>query len=220
MGRILGVLGGMGPAATLAFLTRVQALTPASRDEDHIRVIADINPQVPNRHTQPEAAGRTLGEMARALKTAGAEILAMPCNTAHAHAEAIRAAGLPFIDMVAETARAAGAAGARRIGVLATPGGEALYAAALAAEGLEMVAPSPADRERFMRVVFGVKAGDLGEGQRAAMREMAEALVAAGAEAVIGGCTEVPLLLAAEAVPVPLIDSAEVLARACVAACR
>lgn len=225
MGRILGVLGGMGPAATLAFLTRVQALTPATRDEDHIRVIADINPQVPNRHTQPEAAGRTLGEMARALKTAGAEILAMPCNTAHAHAEAIRAAGLPFIDMVAETAQfarrgAAGATGARRIGVLATPGGEALYAAALAAEGLEMVAPAPADRERFMTVVFGVKAGDLGEGQRAAMREMAEALVAAGAEAVIGGCTEVPLLLDADAVPVPLIDSAEVLARACVAACR
>lgn len=149
----------------------------------------------------------------------------MPCNTAHAHAEAIRAAGLPFIDMIAETAQVAGretagASPARRIGVLATPGGEALYAAALAAEGLAMVAPSPADRERFMTVVFGVKAGDVGEGQRAAMREMAEALVAAGAEAVIGGCTEVPLLLAAEAVSVPLIDSTEVLARACVAACR
>lgn len=220
MGKVLGVLGGMGPAATTAFLARVQALTPAEVDEDHIRVIADINPQVPNRHTQPEAAGRTLGEMARALKTAGAEILAMPCNTAHAHAEAIRAAGLPFIDMVAETARAAGATGARRIGVLATPGGEALYAAALAAQRLTLVAPAPADRERFMRVVFGVKAGDVGEGQRAAMREMAEALVAAGAEAVIGGCTEVPLLLQAAEVSVPLIDSAEVLAGACAAACR
>lgn len=219
MGRILGVLGGMGPAATLAFLTRVQALTPATRDEDHIRVIADINPQVPNRHTQPEAAGRTLGEMARGLRTAGAQVLAMPCNTAHAHADAIRAAGLPFIDMIAETAKTAGATGARRIGVLATPGGEALYAAALAAEGLTLVAPSPADRERFMTVVFAVKAGDVGPGQRAAMRQMAEALVAAGAEAVIGGCTEVPLLLDAGEVSAPLIDSAEVLARACVAAC-
>src|SRR5690606_10963943 len=138
----------------------------------------------------------------------------------HAHAEAIRAAGLPFIDMVAETARAAGATGARRIGVLATPGGEALYAAALTAQGLAMVAPAPADRERFMRVVFGVKAGDVREGQRAAMREMAEALVAAGAEAVIGGCTEVPLLLQAAEVSVALIDSAEVLAGACAAACR
>jgi aspartate racemase len=220
MGKVLGVLGGMGPAATVAFLARVQALTPAEVDEDHIRVIADINPQVPNRHTQPEAAGRTLGEMARALKTAGAEILAMPCNTAHAHAEAIRAAGLPFIDMVAETTKTAGATGARRIGVLATPGGEALYAAALAAQRLTLVAPAPADRERFMRVVFGVKAGDVGAGQRAAMRELAQALIAAGAEAVIGGCTEVPLLLQAAEVSVPLIDSAEVLAGACAAACR
>ena len=217
--KTLGVLGGMGPAATVAFLARVQALTPAKGDEDHVRVVMDMNPQVPNRHTQPEAAGRTLGEMALRLKAAGAEVLAMPCNTAHAHAAAIRAAGVPFIDMVAETAKAAKTGGATRIGVLATPGGEALYAEALAAEGVEMVRLSPADRERFMNVVFGVKAGDVGPAQRAAMRDLAAALVAAGAEGVIGGCTEVPLLLEAADVAVPLTDSAEVLARACVAAC-
>ena len=217
--KTLGVLGGMGPAATVAFLARVQALTPAQGDEDHVRVIADINPQVPNRHTQPEAAGRTLGEMALRLKAAGAEVLAMPCNTAHAHAATIRAAGLPFVDMVAETAKAAKANGATRIGVLATPGGEALYAVALAAESVEMVRLSDADRARFMAVVAGVKAGDVGPEQRAAMRDLAAALVAAGAEGVIGGCTEVPLLLEAADVAVPLTDSAEVLARVCVKVC-
>ena len=217
--KTLGVLGGMGPAATVAFLARVQTLTPAKGDEDHIRVLADINPQVPNRHSQPEAAGRALGEMAVRLREAGAEVLAMPCNTAHAHAGAIRAAGLPFIDMVAETAQAAKAGGARRVGVLATPGGEALYAEALAAEGVEMVRLSEADRARFMAVVFGVKAGDVGAEQRATMRGLAAALVAAGAEGVIGGCTEVPLLLDAGDVAVALTDSAEVLARVCVAAC-
>ena len=143
----------------------------------------------------------------------------MPCNTAHAHAGAIRAAGLPFIDMVVETARVAKAGGARRIGVLATPGGEALYATALEAEGVEMVRLSAADRDRFMAVVFGVKAGDVGAAQRAAMRDLAAALVAAGAEGVIGGCTEAPLLLEADDVAVPLTDSAEVLARACVGIC-
>jgi len=217
--KTLGVLGGMGPAATLAFLARVQALTPATGDEDHIRVIADINPQVPNRHSQPEAAGRTLGEMAARLRDAGAEVLVMPCNTAHAHAGAIRAAGLPFIDMVVETARVAKAGGARRVGVLATPGGEALYATALEAEGVEMVRLSAADRDRFMAVVFGVKAGDVGAAQRSAMRDLAAALVSAGAEGVIGGCTEVPLLLEAVDVAVPLTDSAEVLARTCVGIC-
>ena len=211
--KTLGVLGGMGPAATVAFLARVQALTPAKGDEDHVRVVMDMNPQVPNRHTQPEAAGRTLGEMALRLKAAGAEVLAMPCNTAHAHAAAIRAAGLPFVDMVEETAKAAAAGGAQRIGVLATPGGEALYAAALDAEGVEMVGLSEAYRARFMAVVFGVKAGDTGPEQRTAMRELAAALVTAGAQGIIGGCTEVPLLLDAGDVAVPLTDSAEVLAR-------
>lgn len=218
--KTLGVLGGMGPAATVAFLARVQALTPARGDEDHVRVLMDMNPQVPNRHTQPEAAGRTLGEMAARLRDAGAEVLAMPCNTAHAHAGAIRAAGLPFIDMVVETARVAAAGGATRIGVLATPGGEALYAEALAAEGVEMVRLSEAaDRARFMAVVFGVKAGDTGPQQRVAMRGLAAALVAAGAQGIIGGCTEVPLLLDAADAAVRLTDSAEVLARVCVETC-
>ena len=220
MGRVLGVLGGMGPAATTAFIARVQALTPATRDEDHIRLLVDLNPRVPNRHTEPEAAGRTLGEMAARLRDAGAEVLAMPCNTAHAHADTIRAAsGLPFIDMIAATADAAAAGGARLIGVLATPGGEALYAAALAARGLETVRLEGADREAVMAAIFAVKAGDLGEGPKGEMRRLAAALVSAGAQAVIAGCTEVPLLIGAGDVAVPLVDSAEVLAAACVREC-
>lgn len=219
MGRVLGVLGGMGPVATTAFMARVQALTPAAGDEDHIRMLVDLNPRVPNRHSRPEAAGRTLGEMAVRLRDMGAEVLAMPCNTAHAHADAIRAAGPPFIDMVAATVGAAAATGARRIGVLATPGGEALYVGALAAAGLEAVRLSDEDRAAFMTVVLGFKAGDLGDGPRAEMRRLAAALVGAGVEAVIGGCTEVPLLLEAGEVTAPLVDSAEVLAAACVAAC-
>ena len=219
MSRILGVLGGMGPVATTAFMARVQALTPARGDEDHVRMLVDLNPQVPNRHSQPEAAGRTLGEMASRLREMGAEVLAMPCNTAHAHADAIRAAGLPFIDMIAETVAAARATGAQRIGVLATPGGEALYVEALKGAGLEAVTLAGDDRAAFMAAVLGFKAGDLGEGPRAEMRRLAAALVTAGAEVVIGGCTEVPLLLDAADVAVPLTDSAEVLARVCVAAC-
>lgn len=217
--KVLGVLGGMGPAATVAFMARVQALTPARGDEDHIHMLVDLNPQVPNRHEQPEAAGRTLGEMATRLRGAGAEVLCMPCNTAHAHAGAIRAAGLPFIDMVAETAEVVAAGGAKRVGVLATPGGETLYAAALAARGLEMARLEGADRAAFMAAVFAVKAGNDGTGPRGEMRRLAAALVAAGAEAVIAGCTEVPLLLEPADVAVPLTDSAEVLARACVKAC-
>ena len=216
---ILGILGGMGPVATVAFMARVQALTPATRDEDHLRMLVDLNPQVPNRHTSPQAAGATLGEMAVRLREAGAQVLAMPCNTAHAHADAIRAAGLPFIDMIAATVEAVTATGATRIGVLATPGGEALYAGALAKAGLEIVRLAGTDREAFMAAVFAVKAGDDGAGPRGEMRRLAAALVTAGAGAVVAGCTEVPLLLGAEDVSVPLVDSAEVLAAECVRMC-
>jgi len=83
-----------------------------------------------------------------------------------------------------------------------------------------MVRLSDADRARFMAAVFGVKAGDVGPAQRAVMRDLAAVLVAAGAEGVIGGCTEVPLLLDAADLAVPLTDSAEVLAQACVDVCR
>jgi aspartate racemase len=223
MGRVLGVIGGMGPAATVAFLHRVQALTPAGGDADHIRVVMDLNPQVPDRNARPGEAEAVLGEMARGLKAAGAQVLAMPCNTAHAQAAGIRAAGLPFIDMIAATADAAVDAtiggGGRRIGVLATPGGEALYQAALAERGAEAVLLAGEDRAAFMAAVYGVKRGEVGPEARAEMRRLARALGAAGAVALIAGCTEVPLLLAAGDVDLPLTDSAEVLARACVEAC-
>ena len=220
MSKILGVIGGMGPAATVAFLARVQALTPAEVDQDHIRILADINPQVPDRQRAPDAAEARLGQMAMRLRDAGAQVLAMPCNTAHALTAGVRKVGLPFIDMIAETTAVAAAGGAKKIGVLATPGGEALYTRALQATGAKIVRLTGQDREAFMACVYAVKRGDTGEGPRAEMRRMAAALVGAGAEVVIAGCTEVPLLLGAEDVSAPLVDSAEVLAAACVKACR
>jgi aspartate racemase len=220
MSRVLGVLGGMGPAATVAFLARVQALTPAEGDADHIRIVMDMNPQVPDRNTRPGEAEAELAAMAMRLKAAGADVLAMPCNTAHAQKTGIVAAGLPFIDMIAETVAAAKSHDARAIGILATPGGESLYRAALEAEGIRPIVLAGADREGFMACIYAVKRGDVGPGTRAEMRRLAERLNAAGAAAVIAGCTEVPLLLDASDVSVPFVDSAEILAQACVEACR
>jgi len=219
MGKVLGVLGGMGPAATVAFLARVQALTPAQGDEDHIRIIADINPQVPDRNRAPDAAEKTLGQMAMRLRDAGAQVLAMPCNTAHAQAAGIRKSGLPFIDMIAETTEVATSSDAKKVGVLATPGGEALYTKALQGKGARIVRLTGAAREGFMACVYAVKRGDVGEAPRAEMRRLAATLVAAGAEVVIAGCTEVPLLIGAADVSVPFVDSAEVLAAVCVKRC-
>ena len=217
--KVLGVLGGMGPAATVAFLARLQALTPAEGDADHIRVLMDLNPQVPDRNKTPKKAEAVLGEMAERLKAAGAEVLAMPCNTAHAQATGIRKAGLPFIDMIAETTAAAQATGAQWVGILATPGGEALYRKALRDKGLSVMTLDGADRDVFMSLVYGVKRGDVGDAARGEMRRLAALFADGGAGAVIAGCTEVPLLLSQDDVAAPLVDSAEVLASACVKAC-
>jgi aspartate racemase len=216
---VLGVLGGMGPAATLDFLKNLQAFTPAKGDSDHIRVLADINPKVPDRNMTGSAAGVVLAEMAGALAGAGAQVLAMPCNTAHAHADLIqRASGLPLIDLIGEGAKAARLSGARRVGVLGTKGALRLYREYLAAQALGLVSLSPERQEEFMATIYKIKAGDL-ETARKEMLGYAADLVAGGAEAIIAGCTEAPLVMGPRDLKVEFIDPGELLARRCVAVC-
>ncbi|MBI1200486.1 MAG: amino acid racemase [Phenylobacterium sp.] len=216
----LGVLGGMGPAATLEFLARLQGYTPAQKDQDHIRVIADINPKAPDRNVPGSNAGATLAEMAANLRSIGAEVLAMPCNTAHAHADLIqRVSGLPLVDMIDLGADAAAGEGAMRAGVLGTRGALKLYREYLAAHALGMVALPPERQEAFMVTLYRIKAGELGDDVRREMKSHAEALRELGAEVLIAGCTEVPLVLDDEDVSLRLIDPGDLLARRCVGVC-
>ena len=216
----LGVLGGMGPAATLDFLAKLQAFTPAETDQDHIRVIVDINPKVPDRNVAGSGAGPVLAEMAGALAGAGAEVLAIACNTAHAHADLIqRASGLPLVDMIETGASAARDTGAMRVGVLGTKGALRLYREYLAAQAMGMVTLEPHRQEAFMKALYRIKGGDRSAAVRRDLKALADELVAGGAEAIIAGCTEVPLVLRQEDLKVELIDPAELLARRCVAVC-
>ena len=220
MSLVLGVLGGMGPAATLDFLAKLQALTPAKRDQDHIRTLVDINPQVPDRNDPVNRPGPVLAEMAGALRGAGADVLAIACNTAHAYADIItRSSGLPLIDMIGGASAAARDSGARRAGVLGTRDALKLYREYLAAQGMGMVTLEPERQEAFMSLLYRIKAGERGPDVRNGMAALTADLAAGGAEAIIAGCTEVPLLLKAGTAPVRVTDSAEVLAQACVEAC-
>lgn len=217
---VLGVLGGMGPAATLDFLAKLQAYTPAERDQDHIRVIADINPKAPDRNVPGSSAGTVLAEMAVGLHEVGADVLAMPCNTAHAHADLIQqASGLPLIDMIDLGAEAAAESGAMRAGVLGTKGALRLYREYLAARAMGMVTLSSERQEAFMATLYKIKAGDEGEDVQAEVRAYAAELVAEGAEVLVAGCTEVPLVLSPDDTRVELVDPGDLLARRCVAVC-
>lgn len=217
---ILGVVGGMGPAATLQFLTRVQAYTPAERDQDHIRVIADINPKVPDGAVPGSDMGAVLAEMAGALRGAGAQVLAIPCNTAHAHAGLIeRASGLPLIDMISLGAEAARRSGAMRAGVLGGRGALRLYREYLAARAMGLVTLPSEQQEAFMATLARIKAGDRSDAVTAQMQGYAEDLRRQGAEVLIAGCTEAPLVLTKADVRLELIDPGDLLAHRSVAVC-
>ncbi|MDH4107110.1 MAG: amino acid racemase [Gammaproteobacteria bacterium] len=218
---IVGVLGGMGPEATVDFMSEVIGLTDASRDQEHVRMIVDHNPQVPDRQAamrgDPGPVRRTLADMARRLEAAGAHFLVMPCNTAHAFVgDAVAAVSVPFISIIDTTVQSIREQhpGIRRVGLLATDAciAAGVYQDALRRAGLELTLPDADAQRRSMELIFRVKSGDTGEAVRAAMREIAITLADAGAQAVIAGCTEIPLVLDAVRDGVALISSTRVLA--------
>ncbi len=226
---VVGVLGGMGPAATLDLLVKIHAATDARSDQDHLHLLVDCNPGVPDRNAALAGRGPTAGPvlvaMARRLEAAGADFLVMACNTAHAYEAEIRAAvRIPFVSMIEETvARVAQLVPpGTPCGVLAAPGclRARLYERALETVARTAVLPDAAEQARFAELLYRIKAGERGRAVSEAMVELAGRLEARGARLVIAGCTEVPLVLAGEACPVPLVDSSAVLAEAVVAYAR
>jgi aspartate racemase len=227
--KAVGVLGGMGPAATLDFFARVLGESKAGRDQEHIRLIIDCNPAVPDRNAAVAGTGPSpapvLQDMARGLARAGAEILVMPCNAAHAFVADVKGAtDLPVISIIDVTVEGLRRAlpQLRSAGVLASTGclDAGLYQTALAEIGVAAVVPTGETRDRFMSVLYRIKSGDTGAAVKSEMIAIADALIAQGAQAIIAGCTEVPLVLAARDVGAPLLNSTDCLVLATIAAAR
>jgi len=222
MTKTVGVLGGMGPDATVDFMAKVIAATPAEKDQDHLRMLVDNNPHVPNRQAAllrgGEDPGPVLAAMARGLEAAGADFLVMPCNTAHAFRDAIvEAVDIPLVSIIDVTVEACGDAAA--VGVLATDGcvASGVFQDALAGRGKKPLLPDDEQMRELMRLVTRIKAGDKGAEVGAAMLALASALAARGAEAIIAGCTEIPLVLKPGMLDVALVSSTDALAEATVA---
>lgn len=224
--KVAGVLGGMGPAATIDFMNKVIASTPARRDQDHIRMLVEHNPKVPSRQNTSDADDTIirsqLADMALRLEAAGADFLVMVCNTAHGWLdEARRAVSIPFFSIVDVTVEALRERHPEvsAVAIMATPactrGG--LYQAALADAGITAVVPDDEALVSLMTLIDRVKAGDQGTAVSEAMADVATRLVADGADAVLAGCTEIPLVLHPDQLTVPLISSTDELARRTVA---
>lgn len=223
--KIVGVLGGMGPLATADFYAKLVRRTPARVDQEHLRVIIDSNPKIPDRTAGFQGQGPDptphLVATARALERAGAEVIAIPCNSAHVYLEQIRrGVRVPVLDIMEEVAAAVAALRPRprAVGLLATPGTihARLYHRALASRGFDVVDPTTLEERAVLLAIKAVKAGDLGPAVRKRVRDAAGALIRRGANAIVLGCTELPLVMGPQDAPVPVLDGTDLLAAATV----
>lgn len=228
MKRIAGILGGMGPQATVDLMSKVIAATPARCEADHVHMIVDCNPHVPPRTValleDGASPGPELARMARALVDAGATVLAMPCNTAHAFIDEIVAAvDRPVLHMIdlATDAIASRATNVRTVGVLATRGTRRtrLYHDRIERHGWTVVDLDETDQARFDLLIEAAKTRRIEAADRAGLAHLIERLSERGADVVIAGCTEASLVLPESAV-LPVVDPTTVLAQAIVAYCH
>lgn len=224
---LLGVLGGMGPLATVDFLQKLIAETPASRDADHVPFIVYSVPQIPDRPAAITGNGESpLPHMLKGIHTlrqAGAQAIAIPCNTAHYwYDELVSKGGLPIIHIADAACDELATRGISTgtVGMIATNGTIAagFFQQRLAQRGLHCMLSTADDQNTLvLPAIECVKRNDLPRAHTLATRAI-QNLRAAGAQAVILACTEVPpaLEFAPAAVSEFCVDATRVLARACV----
>lgn len=219
---VVGVLGGMGPEATILLQQRVLATVDAHDDADHLPLLIDMNPQVPSRIAHliegtGEDPAPALAAMAQRLERAGATALAMPCNTAHHYAPAIEAAvSIPFLNMVTLSVdRAAGQlpSGAS-VGILASPAVRMAGVFDAALDRAMLNALWPADADRMLAAIRLIKAQGITPQAQQTLSEAATELTTQGAELLLIACSEFSLLAPALSAPVPILDTIDVLAEA------
>ena len=231
--KIIGILGGMGPEATIALFTRIVKLTGAKKDQDHLRVLIDNNPKVPDRTKAIQGKGPSpLPQLIRSGKTlekAGADFIIIPCVTAHYYVERLqKKINIPILHIAEETVKylEAKLKGVRRVGLIATTGTvqAGIFQRFFSKIGKELILPtSEIQEKRVMKAIYGkdgIKAIGPADNSRRLILQASQTLVGRGAQAIIAGCTEVPLVLEDGDLPVPVIDPLTILALSAIARAR
>ncbi|VAW20291.1 Aspartate racemase [hydrothermal vent metagenome] len=218
----IGVLGGMGPQATILFMQRVLDATPATDDCAHIPLLVDNNTQVPSRikaliDGDGIDPGPALAEMAKGLEKGGALALVMPCNTAHNYTGVIRnAVSVPFLSMIELTAKEL----ARRlkpgssIGILGSPALRITGIFNNALQEVEMTPLYPDDENAMLGAIRVLKASSgalAAPGALDTVLANGRQLIARGADILLVGCTEFSLIKEHVAQLHPALDSLDVL---------
>lgn len=220
--RTIGILGGMGPEATILLQRKVMNAVPARDDSDHIPLLIDMNPQVPSRIAHlidgtGEDPGPILGTMARRLQDAGCAALAMPCNTAHHYAAAITSAvQVPLLNMIDLAAHHAAKTVERGgcVGILASPAVRktGLFERALAPQGISVIWPDPDDA--MLSAIKLIKADGPVQAARDSLTRASSELLKTGATLQFIACSEFSLIADSVASGVQAVDTIDLLAQA------
>jgi aspartate racemase len=224
--KILGVLGGMGPQASIHFyelLIRMSVERHGARtNSDFPHVLIDNIP-VPDLVKSKDDEDQTVAmveEEARRLAKAGADVLAMPCNTMHLYAARFRAASaLPFISMVEGVVRRVETDQKKKVGLLGTitTMNSTLYTEHLKAKNIEVNLPDKETQKKIGTVIHTIITSNFGDKEKDILKHAIDELVAKGSEGIILGCTELPLLTKDMRMEVTLYNSLQILAEDCCA---
>lgn len=215
----------MGPEATLDLYRHIIELTPAKRDQDHVKVLIYSNPKIPDRTEAICEGGESpLPQLLQAvtlLEEAGAGIIAMPCNTAHHYISEMQShARIPILNMVEETAVVVrkDLPGIKSAGLLAMDGTlkSEVYHKAMEPLGIRLLIPEDAEQKRIQIAIARVKAGKCDSVTKEMFETAAKQLVQAGARAIILGCTEIPLAFDPDAIGCLCVNPARILAQSAV----
>lgn len=224
--KILGVIGGLGPMATVYFLQLLTAMTRAETDQQHLEVLIHSKPGIPDRTAyilgkSDQSPLPDMIEVGRGLARQGAKVLAVPCITAHYFQRQLEEAiGVPVIDAVEETAAYLERRGIARAGVMATDGTveSRLFQDKLREHGIGAVIPGKEDQRLVMHLIYdNVKAGKPVEFPL--FSQVSESLRRAGADVVLLACTELSLIKRDFPLGPGYLDVMEVLARRAVLSC-
>lgn len=222
----LGIIGGVGPLATMFIGEMIVRRTKAAKDQEHVHTIIDNDTNIPDRtayilDNTKENPVPVLIEDAKKLASVGADMIVIPCNTAHTFYEDIAAGSpVPVLHMIRETARRAHELGAKRVGILATTGTltSRMYQNALQEYGITPVVPDADMKEKVMSIIYDyVKAGK--DVTKADWQPIEDAMLALDCDRIILGCTELSIVNRDLKLSKKYIDSLIVLAECAVLAC-
>lgn len=221
MKKIVGIIGGMGPLATVDLMNKIISFTPAKKDQDHIHIIVDSYSQIPDRTTAILGIGTDpapyIIQSAQRLEKAGADFLVIACNTAHYYYKSIiESVSIPILHMPLETARFLHVNDMRSVGLLATDGtiNTKLYQHICQSYDINVIEPDMQMQKVVMEGIYAIKGSDIEKG-RLYLSRVADKLIKRGAEAIIAGCTEIPLVLKSSQ-DVCIIDPTEILAKSAI----